>query len=24
VPDELVRTLKGPQKGWFGPAVYPQ
>jgi hypothetical protein len=23
VADELVRTLKGPQRGWFGPAVYP-
>lgn len=22
VADELVRTLKGPQQGWFGPAVY--
>jgi hypothetical protein len=23
VPDELVRTLKGKQQGWYGPAVYP-
>jgi hypothetical protein len=23
VPDDLVRTLRGNQQGWYGPAVYP-
>lgn len=24
VADELIRTLRGDQSGWYGPAVYPQ